>query len=274
MSSVLPDSTLPDQPEPASPCPDEFSADELSRFAEDGFVISRQLAPATLVERMLAVTHDHASRLIEPLEFEADVEYPGSPKSVDAPGGQTVRRLKQAHARDIVFTEWVGFQPLLRRLRQLLGEQVVMPLAHHNCVMTKQPHFSSDTGWHRDIRYWSFQQPELVSAWLALGDEYPENGGLFVIPGSHQMEFGPGQLDERLFFRADSPENQELIATKRTVELQAGDVLFFDARTLHAASRNRTSETKYSAVFTFRPANNLPVAGTRSSSCELMLPLH
>ena len=274
MSSVLPDSTLPDQPEPAAPCSDKFSADELSCFAEDGFVISRQLAPASIVERMMAVAHDHAARLIEPLEFEADVEYPGSPKSVDAPGGQTVRRLKQAHARDIVFTEWVEFPPLLQRLRQLLGEQVVMPLAHHNCVMTKQPHFSSDTGWHRDIRYWSFQKPELVSVWLALGDEFCENGGLFVIPGSHRMEFGPGQLDERLFFRADASENQELIATKRAVELQAGDVLFFDARTLHAASRNRTAETKYSAVFTFRPANNLPVAGTRSSSCELMLPLH
>lgn len=273
MSSVLPDPTIPDdQPAPGSSLSNEFSADELHRFAEDGYVISRGLAPAQIVERMLAVTHDHAARLVEPLEFEADVEYPGSPKSVDAPGGQTVRRLKQAHARDIVFTEWLEFLPLALRLRQLLGERIVMPLAHHNCVMTKQPHFSSDTGWHRDIRYWSFQRPELVSTWLALGEEYPENGGLLLIPGSHRMEFGPDQLDEQLFFRADAAENQELIATQQSIELKAGDVLFFHARTLHAASRNRTGESKYSAVFTFRPADNLPVAGTRSSSCELLLP--
>ena len=168
-----------------------------------------------------------------------------------------------------VFGQYLCCDEVLRYVEAFFGPAIRMG---HALLWAAEGEY--DTGWHRDIRYWSFQQPELVSAWLALGDEYPENGGLFVIPGSHQMEFGPGQLDERLFFRADSPENQELIATKRTVELQAGDVLFFDARTLHAASRNRTSETKYSAVFTFRPANNLPVAGTRSSSCELMLPLH
>lgn len=269
MSSVLPESTvLP----PGEPAPDEFSDDDLREFSENGFVISRQLASADICARMLAVTRDHVSRQIGPVEFEADVEYPGSPNSVDAPGGRTVRRLKQAHARDVVFTDWVSCRPLLRRLKQLLSQDVVMPLAHHNCVMTKQPRFSSDTGWHRDIRYWSFDEPELVSVWLALGDEHPENGGLFVIPGSHRMEFGPRQLDERLFFRADSSENQGLIESRQAVTLKAGDVLFFHARTLHSASRNRTSDTKYSTVFTFRPASNRPVAGTRSSTCELLLP--
>lgn len=269
MSSVLPESTLlpSNLPEPA-----EFSDEERRAFSENGFVVSRKLAPRDICERMLAVARDHVARQVEPVEFEADVEYPGAPASVDAVGGRTVRRLKQAHARDVVFTEWVSYRPLLRRLQQLLGQQVVMPLVHHNCVMTKQPRHSSDTGWHRDIRYWSFEKPELVSVWVALGDEFPENGGLFVIPGSHKVEFTPNQLDERLFFRAEAPENQQLIESRQPVELSAGDVLFFHARTLHSASRNHTQATKYSAVFTFRPARNLPVAGTRSSSCELLLP--
>ncbi|MDA0587609.1 MAG: phytanoyl-CoA dioxygenase family protein [Planctomycetota bacterium] len=269
MSSVLPESTLLSRDGAALP---EFSQEELSAFSQNGFVISRQLAPAEICGRMLAVTRDHVSRQVGPVEFEADVDYPGSPDSVDSPGGRTVRRLKQAHARDVIFTDWVSCRPLLQRLKQLLGSSVVMPLTHHNCVMTKQPRFSSDTGWHRDMRYWSFDKPELISVWLALGEEHPENGGLFVIPGSHRIDFGPNQLDERLFFRADAPENQELLESRQAVTLSAGDVLFFHAKTLHAASRNRTSDTKYSAVFTFRPAANQPLAGTRSSACELLLP--
>lgn len=273
MSSVLPESTLAaGPPGTAAAVTDRFADEEVRRFSEDGFVISRGLAPSRLWKRMLAVARDHVVRQVEPLEYEAEVDYPGSPESRDAPGGQTVRRLKQAHSRDIVFTEWLEFRPLVERLQQLLGERVVMPMSHHNCVMTKQPQFSSDTGWHRDIRYWSFQRPQLVSVWLALGEEYPENGGLFVIPGSHKMEFGPEQLDERLFFRADAPKNQDLIATRQPVELCAGDVLFFHARTLHSASRNTKADTKYSAVFTFRPADNPPIPGTRSASCELLLP--
>jgi phytanoyl-CoA hydroxylase len=221
---------------------------------------------------MLTVARDHLTREVAPLEFETEVEYPGSPESLKAAGGRTVRRLKQAHSRDIVFTEWAGSRQLQSRLQQLLGPSIVMPLAHHNCVMTKQPDFSSDTGWHRDIRYWSFQRPELVSVWLALGEEHPENGGLFVIPGSHRIELGAGQLDEQHFIRADIPENQSLLNKRQAVELEPGDVLFFHACTLHEASRNFTSETKFSSVFTFRPSANQPVPQSRSCAPELLLP--
>ena len=52
---------------------------------------------------------------------------------------------------------------------------------HHNCVMTKHPGCSA-TLWHQDIRYWSFDRPELISAWFALDQEEAVNGALRVIP--------------------------------------------------------------------------------------------
>tara|TARA_R110002072_G_scaffold303109_2_gene493986 strand:+ start:16525 stop:17394 length:870 start_codon:yes stop_codon:yes gene_type:complete len=252
---------------------DGFSADEIAQFNRDGFLIARGLAGGDWATRMLQVTREHLERELPPIELEADVHYPGSPESVDQPGGRTIRRLKQAHSRDIVFTEWICHLPLVRRLSELLGPGVVMPLAHHNCVMTKQPHHSSDTRWHRDIRYWNFTTPELVSVWLALGDEYPENGGLYVIPGSHRVEFQPSQLDDALFFREDIPENQAMLESAIPVKLLAGDVLFFHARTLHMATRNKTDEPKFSAVFTFRAADNPPVPDSRSAAAgEVVLP--
>ena len=100
-----------------------------------------------------------------------------------------------------------------------------------------------------------------------------ENGPLKVIPGSHLMSFDRSRFDESLFFRGDLPENQAVIANSVPVELDSGDVLFFHAKTLHSASRNHTTQTKYSAVFTFRAASNLPLPGTRSAELpELMLP--
>lgn len=250
-----------------------FSANEIKQFERDGFLIARGLAGGDWAARMLQVTREHLERELPPVELEADVHYPGSPESVDQPGGKTIRRLKQARSRDIVFTEWICHLPLVQRLTQLLGPGVVMPLAHHNCVMTKQPHHSSDTRWHRDIRYWNFTTPELVSVWLALGNEYPENGGLFVIPGSHKIEFQPSQLDGDLFFREDVSENRALLDSAVPVELSAGDVLFFHARTLHSASRNRTNQSKFSAVFTFRSADNPPIPESRSAAAgEVVLP--
>ena len=37
--------------------------------------------------------------------------------------------------------------------------------------MTKAKTYSSATLWHQDNRYWSFEEENLISVWLALGDE-------------------------------------------------------------------------------------------------------
>jgi len=243
-----------------------FGEGDVAQFQRDGYVIARQFLSDSLRREMLHIIGDHLERGIGPVEYEADLHYPGAPPSQKATGGKTIRRLKQAHSRGMIFTECVTQPRLLGRLRQLLGPQIVMPLAHHNCVMTKQPTFSSDTRWHQDVRYWSFMRPELISVWFAMGREFPDNGCLRLIPGSHRIDVGRDRLDDDLFFRPDLPQNQELIEQQITAELEPGDALFFHARVLHAADRNRTDRTKFSTVFTFRPQDNPPRPGSRSAS--------
>jgi len=255
----------------AVPSP-EFTPAEVEQFQRDGFVVVRDLVVAADLAQMRQITERGVRGEIAPIEYEAELHYPGAPESMQSAGGRTIRRLKQAHSRSFLFTEWMLRPEIVGRLRQLLGPSIVCPLAHHNCIMTKQPQFSSETGWHQDIRYWSFRRPELVNAWIALGHERPENGCLQIIPGSHTLSLDRSRFDDDLFFRVDLAENQPLIATMRYVELSPGDVLFFHCKTLHAASRNTTQETKYSAVFTFRATDNPPLPNTRSSALpELLL---
>lgn len=251
-----------------------LSSLELARFQEDGFLVQRGLLPDAERAALLEVTKLGLVGEIPPVEFEADVQYPGSPASIEAEGGRTIRRLKQAYSRHPAFGEWMCSLPIVSRLQQLFGGQrVVMPLAHHNCIMTKQPQFSSDTLWHQDIRYWSYTRPDLISVWVALGREFTQNGCLWVLPGTHRQTFRKDQFDAALFFRTDMEENQRLISTQVPVELSPGDVLFFHCLTFHAASKNYTDQTKYSAVFTFRPWDNPPRPGSRSAAApEILLP--
>ena len=172
----------------------------------------------------------------------------------------------QACKRDERYLDWATSPTVASRLHQVLGLSVALSQAHHNCIMTKNPAFSSATGWHQDIRYWSFEKPELVSAWLALGPEHEENGCLWLVPGSHKMDFNRGQYDEDLFFRADLAENRKILQTKIAAELDEGDVLFFHCRVLHAAGQNRTALTKFATVFTYHSADNHALPGTRSAS--------
>ncbi|MCW5576881.1 MAG: phytanoyl-CoA dioxygenase family protein, partial [Burkholderiales bacterium] len=132
-------------------------------------------------------------------------------------------------------------------------------------VMTKDPAHSSLTSWHRDIRYWSYARPELVSVWFALGEERADNGCLLLLPGSHAMDFDAARLDAAQFLRTDAAENAALLRTQIAAELGPGDVLFFHCRLFHAAGRNRSAQTKFSAVFTYRASDNAPQPGSRSA---------
>lgn len=243
-----------------------FSTAELERFGRDGFAVIRGIVPLQSRERMLAAAQRDLAAAAPPLEYEADTRYPGAPSSHEAPGGRTVRRLLQACARDAAFHEAATAPDVVCRLRQLLGPQVALAQAHHNCVMTKQPQYSSLTSWHRDIRYWSYEKPELVSVWFALGAERAENGCLMVLPGSHRMEFTPERLDAAQFLRGDLPQNQALLRGKVDVELDPGDLLFFHCRLFHAAGSNRSDRIKFSPVFTYRATDNRPLPGSRSAS--------
>ncbi len=238
-------------------------------FSRDGFVIERGLLDGDRVQLLIDAIDGSLNPALAPVEFEADVRYPGAPDSVLAPGGRTPRRLLNAYGRDGAFRAVARDPAIVSILHSLTGSRdVLLSQNHHNCVMTKHPGFSSVTSWHQDIRYWRFDRRELISVWIALGPETVDNGCLLVIPGSHQLEFDPGQFDAALFFREDYEPNAGLLASATPVELQAGDVLFFHSRTLHAAGRNESDVLKRSLVFTYRTADNSPIPDTRSAVYE------
>lgn len=235
-------------------------------FEQTGFLVRRQLAPPELVARLARIAQDLIERPLPPVEYEAHVGYPGAPAALDLPGGGTIRRVCAVIGRDPAFAEWAGHPRVLDILRALLGPRVVLPLAHHNCIMAKDPQFSSDTGWHRDIRYWRYQREELVSVQLALNSLTPDSGSLFLLSGSHQVAVAPGGLDEAGFLRRDYPANRPLFDHRVETSLEPGDVIFFHCRLFHAARRNRSREPRRSLIFTYRAADNPPIPGTRSAS--------
>lgn len=238
-------------------------------FEENGYVVLRNLIPPDEVKALVELIDHSLNPALAPVEFEADVHYPGAPVSRGAPGGQTPRRLLHAYGRDRLFQQ-IGRHPrVVDFLKTFMhADQIRLSQNHHNCVMTKHPGFSSVTSWHQDIRYWRFDQRDLVSTWLALGPETRENGGLLVIPGSHKLDFEPGQFDASMFLRTDLKANSTLLSKATVVELQAGDMLFFHSRTLHAAGQNESGTIKRSLVYTYRAEHNQPIPETRSAVYE------
>lgn len=245
---------------------------QIQQFKIDGYLV----LPNTLSEAecgaLRELSERHRQQRIEPFELEADVHYPGAPDSKEAEGGNTIRRLKMAYQRDQQFSEVAQRAEIVEGIRQILdSEQVWLNPNHHNCVMTKQPQFSSETLWHRDTRYWDFNEKYLINAWFALGEEQQQNGAMKILPGSHRWEVQDHALDEAQFLKLDHPDNQARLATQRLVSLNAGDALLFSAHCFHAAGKNTTDQSKMSLVFTYHGETTKPRGGRSAMVPEIQL---
>lgn len=239
---------------------------QIESLRDQGFVVvPRFVAPDALLQ-LNEVARVQLAERAQPLEFEADLRYPGAPVSRTAAGGTTVRRLLGAYDRHPMFARCASTPVLREWMQSYFDEDVLISRVHHNCLMTKHPLYGSLTGWHRDIRYWSFAREDLVSVWFALGREESDNGALWFVPGSHRMVFDADDYDDAKFFRADRAGNAKIIGARVSPRLEPGDAVFFHCKTLHSAGRNQSQEVKFSLVFSYHAASNLPCPGTRSSS--------
>jgi len=102
--------------------------------------------------------------------------------------------------------------------------------------------------WHQDEDYIPTRDRSLTGGWIALDRATVENGGLWVIPGSHR----PGILWEQQWHgdrRFDCSEESVGFPYRDEdavpVEVEAGSVVFFNGYLLHRSLPNRAPEGTY-----------------------------
>jgi phytanoyl-CoA hydroxylase len=257
----------------------ELTKEALEQFNVDGFLLLRNFADEVECDKILDVALVHLKHKIEPIETEIDYgnksqEYRtevSDYRSIEKKREVTVRRLRQVYDRDIVFKDWMENKKIRPVLKQILGDDVVLTLAHHNSIMTKMPYSSTETAWHQDRRYWSYDGDNLVSVWLALGEENAENGVLEFIPKSHKMIFSKEQFREKEYFDTKHPKNMSLIETRKSFSLNKGDVVIFHSKLLHRANANESKKPKISFVYTIKGKSINVIRNSRSAQYSEIL---
>ncbi len=242
----------------------QLTQKQLNDFQKNGFLVLKNFASHELCDEITKKAKEHLEKKIAPIESEQEYMNFNDEKI-------TVRRLRQVYDREEIFRIWMTNKQIRPILKQILNDDIVLTLAHHNSIMTKLPKESTRTYWHQDRRYWSFENDNLVSVWLSLGDEFLDNGLLEFIPGSHKMNFNSNRFDENSNFLDENNKNIKLIKNKVSTPLNKGDVVLFHCKTLHHANKNNTENAKISFVYTVRGKNNKPLLNTRSDFKEIEL---
>ncbi|MCF6388565.1 ectoine hydroxylase [Mycobacterium sp. MBM] len=232
-------------------------ASDLNAFAEQGYLIR----PDTVGEEALAPLGHELERLAA--ELPAD-----DPRVIREPGG-TIRSIFAPHLLSDLVADVVRLDTVLPVARQLLGSDVYI----HQARINMMPAFTG-TGfyWHSDFETWHAEdgmpQMRAVSCSIALTRNYPYNGSLMVIPGSHRT-FYPcvgatpenhhnsslvaqqfGVPDENTLTKAVDSDGIDQFTGA------AGSALWFDCNLLHGSGSNITPLPRSNVFLVFNSVDN------------------
>jgi hypothetical protein len=114
---------------------------------------------------------------------------------------------------------------------------------------------------HQDNTFLRAHPETCLAAWIAVDDVDAENGGLAVVPGSHQVELVcPEEADlSESFTNAEVPIPDGL--SKVQTKMKAGDVLFFHGSVVHGSRPNTTTDRfRRSLIFHYIPEDSTEIA--------------
>jgi hypothetical protein len=199
----------------------EDAAAARAAFFARGFHIEPDLVPAETCDRVIATGN-------------------AQPNARDG----TFKPIAMPHRVDPGFLEMMRFPPIVALIETLIGARASGLGADYSYMRPGTP------GWleHQDNLYIQAPPDKFVSAWTALCDVGPENGGLFLYPGSHRF----GELPiERLTPTSHAGQNVSAEALRAVMpvaiepvhpRITKGTCVFMHSLLVHGSNPNTTRD--------------------------------
>ncbi|WNQ11876.1 ectoine hydroxylase [Paenibacillus aurantius] len=214
-------------------------------------------------EEELAMFQQAARTLQDVARGDSSVEV------IREPGNEEVRSVFAVHNRNEIFKKL----PEHPRLRSIIDYLLGGPTYIHQSRINYKPGFSGkEFYWHSDFETWHVEDgmPRMraLSCSIALEDNYPFNGPLMVVPGSHKKFIScVGETPEDHY--KDSlrkqeygvPDQESLTSLVReggidTPVGKAGSIVLFDCNIMHGSNSNITPMPRSNVFIVFNSKEN------------------
>ncbi|BAD57566.1 ectoine hydroxylase [Nocardia farcinica] len=237
----------------------EVHSEQLSTFDRDGFSIMENLLSPEEVS-----------------EFRAEVERLAADKSllddervIREKTSNRVRSVFEVHKLSAAVADLVRQTRIVGLARQVLGSDVYL----HQTRINYMPGFRG-TGfyWHSDFETWHAEDgmpaPRAVSLSIALTDNYPFNGSLMVMPGSHRTFVPCVGATPADHYRESLREQEIGVPSTEDITVlaqrygitqftgRAGSALLFDSNVMHGSANNITPFPRSNIFLVFNSVEN------------------
>lgn len=224
----------------------------LEAYQRDGYYIARHLFSAADVTAITTRFDEIANGPDIPGYWVPD-------RSPEAAGDPLKRfpRVMMPHRFDDLSKRYLLDQRIRIVLRELLGEE---PVAAQSMFYFKPPG-ARGQAMHQDNFYLKVKPTTCIAAWVAIDPARPENGGMFVVPGTHDLEIVcPEEADSTESWTTHlvrTPKNKKAVAA----EMEPGDCLFFNGSVIHGSGPNRHATLwRRSFICHYLPASSSHIA--------------
>jgi ectoine hydroxylase-related dioxygenase (phytanoyl-CoA dioxygenase family) len=169
-------------------------------------------------------------------------------EKIDVEGDKQARSVLSIHKvhEHSAFLARLLFDPRLTDpVAALIGPNLQL---HHTLMHAKPPRNGAAFPMHQDYDYFPHKLDSMVAATLYLDDAGPENGCLYVMPGSHKGGYVPHVHEGSHHL----PIDRFPIEAGTPVPMKAGDLLIFSYLTIHGSTPNVSGAWRRMLLFEFR----------------------
>jgi ectoine hydroxylase len=236
-----------------------LGAQELATHERDGFVSIPQL----LTPEEVAGYAAELDRLATDPAVRAD------DRTVIEKTSNEVRSVFEVHKISEAIGALVSDERVAGRARQILGSEVYV---HQSRINYKPGFGGGGFYWHSDFETWHAEDgmpiPRAVSISISLTENYPHNGCLMIMPGSHKTFVScVGETPEDNY--KESLREQEIgtpdqgsltaLADRHGIAMltgAAGSATFFDSNCMHGSGGNITPYPRSNIFIVFNSVEN------------------
>jgi ectoine hydroxylase len=218
-----------------------LTAGQVEQYHKDGFLIVRGM----LTHEMIALVERAANE----------------DRAVDQQGGRdgAARLSIWFDPSDTIYGAVARSASIVNAAETLLGDD-----AYHfqSNMAFKEARVGAASSWHQDYPPWyrdGVLFPNLIVAFIAVSPATRENGCLQMIQGSQRL----GRIDHDMSGKQPAADPDRVAdVLKRLplvyVTMEAGDVAYFHANTLHRSDRNSSDRSRWSMLCYYNAKSNTP----------------
>jgi ectoine hydroxylase-related dioxygenase (phytanoyl-CoA dioxygenase family) len=227
-----------------------LSEHDMQTYRSSGFIILKNLFSTAEVEKMKSLA-------------AADMDPKKVMVKADLTGNETKLRMWN-RPEDDLYGMFSRNARLVDNVEKIFAEEVYI---YSSKMIIKNAKEGGAWEWHQDYGYWynyGCLLPTMMSCSIAVDKATRQNGCLQVLRGSQKIgRINHDRINDQTIVDPERLEAAKEMFQLEYVEMDPGDVLFFDGNLLHRSDANLSDFNRWSYIVSYNTVSNKPYKKVR-----------